>query len=330
MRADRILVWGTGNVYFANCQLLDYLKQQGVLQIVALVTKDKNAAIKGDYPVITKDEVHHYEWDTIVIAALGEMAESIQKDICQLGIGDDRVMTIWNYAKKHAGTDTEYYRQTVERQIYVLKQILAASDEEVRNFDWMCARIKEYGVFPFRKQGEDTVYTQYGMMQVVEEFAGLCCYISNLEVQSAIEIGVNAGKSSYIICALLSRRNQVLKYTCVDIYDVMDSYDAYHAVLPALDKQIPTTSKDYAGISYDFVFIDADHSYEASIMDWKNVGQFAEKVTCFHDIYAHEYDRQNGGVVRTWQEVVQSTTDKKHKVFSKYPDQWMGIGVVEQ
>ena len=51
---------------------------------------------------------------------------------------------------------------------------------------------------------------------------------------------------------------------------------------------------------------------------------------CFHDIYAHEYDRQNGGVVRTWQEVVQSTTDKKHKVFSKYPDQWMGIGVVEQ
>lgn len=329
MAADRVLVWGTGNVYYANCQLLDYLKKQGVLQIVALVTKDRNAEIKDGCPVISKDEIHDYEWDIIVVAALGEMAESIQRDIRQLGIGTDRVISIWDYAKKHAGTDTEYYRQTVARQIDVLKQILSASDEQVGDFDWMCARIKEYGIFPFRKQGEDALYTQYGMMQVVEEFAGLCCYISKLNIQTAIEIGVNAGKSSYIMCALLSRHNQGLKYTCVDIYDVMDSFDMYHAVLPSLEKQTPTTSEDYAGISYDFVFIDADHSYDASIIDWQNVGKFANRITCFHDIYAHEYDSLNGGVVRTWKEVMELTKDKKHKVFSSYPDQWMGIGVVE-
>lgn len=329
MAVDRALIWGTGNVYYANCQLLEYLKHKGVLQIVALVTKDKSTEIKDGYPVISKSEICHFEWDIIVIAALGEMAESIRKDIAQLGIAAEQVISIWDYAKKHVGTDSEYYRQTVERQIYILKQILSASDEEVCNFDWMCKRIKEYGIFPFRKQGEDIIYTQYGMMQVVEEFAKLCCYISKLDVESAIEIGVNAGKSSYIMCALLSRRNHRLKYTCVDIYDVMDSFSSYYAVLPTLDKKIPTTSEDYIGISYDFVFIDADHSYNASILDWKNVGQFAKKVTCFHDIYAHEYDNLNGGVVRTWKEVVELTKDKRHKIFSSYPNQWMGIGVVE-
>ncbi|MCM1154879.1 MAG: class I SAM-dependent methyltransferase [Roseburia sp.] len=329
MIVDRVLIWGTGNVYYANGQLLEYLKQQGVLQIVALVTRDKKEERKDGCPVIRKEEVNRYEWDLIVVAASGEMAESIRNDICQLGIDTNLVMSIWDYTKKHAGTDTEYYRQIVARQVNILKQILSASEEEVNNFEWMCARIKEYGIFPFRKQGEDTIYTQYGMMQIVEEFAGLCCYISNLDVKSAIEIGVNAGKSSYIMCALLSRRNQGLKYTCVDICDVMDSFDTYHAVLPALDKKIPTRSEDYTGLSYDFVFIDADHSYDASITDWENVGQYAKKVTCFHDIYAHEYDSLNGGVVRTWKEVVESTKDKKHKVFSSYPDQWMGIGVVE-
>lgn len=329
MIADKALVWGTGNVYYANSQLLEYLKHQGVLQVVALVTKDKNTELKEDCPVITKNEVNCFEWDIIVIAALGEMAESIRNDICQLGIASDRVISIWDYAKKRVGTNTEYYRQTVTRQIHILNQILSASDEEVGNFEWMCQRIKEYGIFPFRKQGEDPIYTQYGIMQAIEEFAGLCCYISKLEVKSAIEIGVNTGKSSYILCALLSRRNHGLKYVCVDIYDVMDSFDSYYAVLPALDKQIPTTSKDYAGISYDFVFIDADHSYDASMLDWKNIGQFAKKMTCFHDIYAHEYDNLNGGVVRTWKEVVEATKDKKHKVFSSYPNQWMGIGVVE-
>lgn len=332
MATDRVLIWGTGNVYYANCQLLEYLKNQGELQIVALVTKDpddKNIEIKQDCPIISKNEVSSFEWDIIVIAALGGMAESIRKDICQLGIDINRVISIWDYAKKRVGIDTEYYRQTIGRQINILKQILSASDEKVSNFEWMCEKIKEYGIFPFRKQGEDTIYTQYGMMQVVEEFAGLCCYISKLDVNSAIEIGVNAGKSSYILCALLSRRNRGLKYICVDIYDVMDSFETYYEILPALDKQIPTTSENYVGKSYDFVFIDADHSYDASIMDWKNVGQFAKKMTCFHDIYAHEYDALNGGVVRTWKEVVESTKDKKHTVFSSFPNQWMGIGVIE-
>lgn len=299
------------------------------MQIVALVSKDRDAVTGEDCPVISKEKVSSFEWDFIIIAAVDEAAESIRKDIGELGIDAERVVSIKDYTAKYIGTDTEYYRQTVARQIRVLKQILSASDEEVSSLEWMRARLKEYGIYPFRNQGEGIVYSQYGMLQVVEEMAGLCCYISGLDVKSAIEIGVATGKSSYIMCALLSRRNPELTYTCVDICDSMDSFDTYHALLPALNKQIPTTSEDYIGKCYDFVFIDADHSYDASITDWKNVGQYAGKVTCFHDVYAHEYDRLNGGVVRTWKEAVEATKEKEHRVFSAYPDEWMGIGVIE-
>ena len=89
-------------------------------------------------------------------------------------------------------------------------------------------------------------------------------------------------------------------------------------------------SDDYKGESYDFVFIDADHSYDAAMRDYLNVGQYAGKLTVFHDIYAHEYDECNGGTVRMWKEVCELNSGKEKKIFSIYPDQWMGIGCLVQ
>ncbi len=62
--------------------------------------------------------------------------------------------------------------------------------------------------------------------------------------------------------------------------------------------------------------------------DWSNVGQYA-KMTVFHDIYAHEYDEFDGGCVRGWREIREMTKDRKQKEFTKFPDKWMGIGVVD-
>ncbi|WP_024866212.1 DUF4422 domain-containing protein [Butyrivibrio sp. FCS014] len=96
-----------------------------------------------------------------------------------------------------------------------------------------------------------------------------------------------------------------------------------------LEKCIPSSSADYKGESYDFVFIDADHSYDGVMADYNNVGRNARVITAFHDVYAHEYDGENGGTVRAWNEVLAGTEDCGHKFFSKYPDKWMGIGVVD-
>lgn len=49
----------------------------------------------------------------------------------------------------------------------------------------------------------------------------------------------------------------------------------------------------------------------------------------FHDIYANEYDHENGGTVRGWQEIREEMKAHKIREFTRFPDRWMGIGVVE-
>ncbi len=80
---------------------------------------------------------------------------------------------------------------------------------------------------------------------------------------------------------------------------------------------------------FDFCFIDADHSYDGMMRDWENVGRYAKKVVAFHDIYGHEYDALNGGTVRGWQEI-RGTADGQIREYSRFPERWMGIGVVER
>ena len=109
----------------------------------------------------------------------------------------------------------------------------------------------------------------------------------------------------------------------------MDSFDEFHKILPSIEKCIPNTSYDFKDISFDMVFIDADHSYDSTMQDYLNVGSKSKKLTVFHDIYAHEYDDLNGGTVRAWNEAKEHTHSCKHHIFSSFPDEWMGIGVIE-
>lgn len=217
----------------------------------------------------------------------------------------------------------------LEIQLNVLKKLLKATDAEVNDYFWMMERISEYGLYPFditMHYFPNARYTKNGMMQVPSEFAAFCNFISNLQVESAIEVGVYRGRSSYFISALLFRKNKQLKYTMVDIHDHLDNFEAYCEIIPCI-KVIPATSQDFKHNHYDFVFIDADHSYEASMLDFLNVGQFANKVVCFHDIHGREYDKLNGGIVRTWKEVSILSKHFTSLTFSHFPNQWMGIGV---
>lgn len=217
------------------------------------------------------------------------------------------------------------------RQIEVIKKILQASDSEVERISFWMNIVKEYGIYPFQwlvELDEAGIYTTNGMMQVQGEIASFCRFLSNQEIHTAMEIGVWRGRSSYFICATLYRKNRDLIYNMVDIVDGLDEYEEFQKVLPCLRKQIPHTSDDFVGQEYDFVFIDADHSYEASMKDYTNVGCFAKKLVCFHDIYAHEYDAEGGGSVKTWEEVCTMTPQMPKVVFSQFPNRWMGIGVV--
>lgn len=326
----KVLIWGTGNEYAMYIEEIGILIEEGKIEILALIN-DKDVKELDGYPVISKDDIKMYQYDHIIIATGEEKERSIRRDMESVGIDQSKVSNIREFVAEYGDPD-KYYRQNVNGQIKILQELLDATDEQITDYDWMYGRICEYGIFRFvndLRQLEDVHWTRYGILQIAEEFTKFCCYLSTLTINTAIELGVAKGRSSYLMCAILQRKNPGLEYNLVDIDDQLDAYEEYLEVLPSMKKIMPSTSEDFKNNVYDFVFIDADHSYNGSMSDWLNLGQYANVLTAFHDVYAHEYDGYDGGIVRTWKEVLELTKGKQYRVFSQYPDRWMGIGCIE-
>ena len=225
-----------------------------------------------------------------------------------------------------------YHEETERRQVKILQELVNATDEQISDREWLRERLYCYGTFPFFKLVKTPQtgvhFSTSGILQVPDEFLAFCQYISGLNCKKAIEIGVARGGSSYVMAALLYRRNPKMTYEMVDIVDNLVHFPEAKAIIPSLKKRIPHTSEDFKGQQYDFCFIDADHSYEGVMADWRNVGRYA-RMTVFHDIYAHEYDGENGGTVRGWQEIREEAKEHSIREFTLYPDKWMGIGIIE-
>ena len=104
-----------------------------------MVSRDEHEKIKDGYKVITKENVKEYDYDRIIIlTGRPEVAESIMKDI------------------------------------------LNASDEEINDHGWMRGKISQYGIYPFgaNARSREINWTEYGLNQVLKEFAGLFAIIS--------------------------------------------------------------------------------------------------------------------------------------------------------
>lgn len=324
----KVLIWGTGKKYDVLKEVIDDIVLEGSLVIAAYINKSGAGTIDG-IKIIQSRDIDKEEYEKILVCADGEMAVSIFSEAEKLGISKDKLIKIDDYMNEYGSLSTLRLK-IVEKQCEILTKILNATDEEVSSVEWIKERICEFGVYPFiRTDDSEILWTQWGIMQIIDEFAAYCVYLSKHKINRAIEVGVFKGRSSYFMCAILSRNNPKLEYLCVDIYDNLDSFESYKEVLPALKKCIPSTSENFIDEEFDYVFIDADHSYDGSIADYRNVGCKAKRLTAFHDIYGHEYDELNGGTVRMWKEVVADTPNDEHKVFSVYPEKWMGIGVVE-
>lgn len=95
----------------------------------------------------------------------------------------------------------------------------------------MYRKIAKYGVFPFEQNvgcnHNDIFWSALSVCQTIEEFIEFCNYISGLTIETAIEIGVFRGKGSYLMCALLARKNPDLQYILMDIKDNLKEYDRY-------------------------------------------------------------------------------------------------------
>ena len=328
---DRIILYGAGETFRCFEKTLGEFVKDNKVEIIGIADRSLKEKSFHEFPVVSLSEVAETNPDFVVITAVSSYY-SIYNDLIMNGIPNNKITSVYRYSfidEKLNKVDSVQ----LPVQLDIIKRLLQATDEEVSDFKWMREIVGQYGIYPWRAADVDgtnnVVGTRVGIMQRPDEFAEYCVYLSKWHINTAIEVGVFRGKSSYFMCALLARKNPSLRYELVDIVDGLDNYEEFHTLLPQMCKKIPSTSDDYIGKKYDFVFIDADHSYKASIKDYMNLGQYAKKLTVFHDIYAHEYDPLDGGTVRTWKEVVAMTAKCRHHIFSEHPDKWMGIGVVE-
>lgn len=326
MHKKKIVIWGTAKRAAMYSEWL-----MDIFEVVAYVSTN---SISGDIhgiPVLTSEEMVKVEFDLIILCVEQWDLDMTKDKIAQIDAAVlQKAKSIDDIVESN--TEKSYLSFTNNRQIEIIKELLAASDEEALNYDWMLKRVLSFGLFCFYDEIWPSVqahWTVYGLQQIPEEFAAFCNQVAKQCVQSAAEIGVYRGRSAYFLCAILARHSSKMRYKMIDIVDRLDDFALFQEVLPQLEKCIPKTSANYKEYSFDFVFIDADHSYDASIADYENVGRNAEKMVAMHDIYAHEYDNENGGIVRTWEEVLEKTSDKVHHIFSIYPNKWMGIGCVE-
>lgn len=327
MKDDRIKIITYGLRYkdYAKQRDLFAMRNNGEIDIVTEIAYEPEDS-EIFYKRKSVDEGLKCEYDMVIVCS-GTIDEAREK-IRNRGFNTDviRFEDISILTEPH-------YARVRNKQISILKDIVNASEDMIRNREWLRRCLFDYGFYPFFKLAKEpqqgVTWSTVGILQVPDEFIDFCQFLLDYRFDSAIEIGVAAGASSYIMAALMYRSNPDMVYHMVDIRDSLFEFDKVREIIPTLQKEISKTSDDFAGKTYDFCFIDADHSYEGMMTDWKNVGRYAKKLVVFHDIYAHEYDTLNGGTVRGWQEIKETIGQGNIREFSKFPNRWMGIGVVE-
>ncbi len=240
-------------------------------------------------------------------------------------------------AKDAKGRDPKIERALVQADIAkglkVVERILDSSDAKFASRSFLLEQCLEFGLSrqPWKNWSRFTRHmnsSRFGLQQWPTEFVDYLMFVSRLGIGTAAELGVFLGGSSYFAAAVLQRANPDLVYTMVDIRDRLIGFPAFSKLL-TLDKRIPMTSSQMAREAFDLVFIDADHSYMGSKLDWLNLGRSARKAVAFHDIHGHSYSKKyEGGIVRTWAETKEVWMDS-HALyeFAHSPQRWMGIGL---
>ena len=183
----------------------------------------------------------------------------------------------------------------------VLTLIRKSSVESLRNEDYVIALIRAFGLTFEKKHpedyGDDQKYMngpgETGIYQTPSQFAKYLIYLSHQNINSYLEIGVYQGGTFLFTFNYLSRFTGGFTATALDITAKYMRND----IIPHIKLTIGT-SRMLKGNTYDLVFIDADHAYEAVKEDFNNVGVFA-KICAFHDINNH----QCPGSVKFWNEI---------------------------
>jgi len=191
------------------------------------------------------------------------------------------------------------------------------------------------------------VYIDIRPAQVYEEILGLAEIVANLKPRRVLEIGTAGGGTLFIWCRLASDDATVIS---VDLPGgpFGGGYPMWRAVLYRYfrkpqqklhlirgDSHDPRTlekvEKILEGEELDFLFIDADHTYEGVRRDFEMYSPLVRRggVVAFHDIVPH--DRAHDpygqvGVPKFWNEI--KSRYRHLEIVKDWSQGWAGIGVL--
>jgi hypothetical protein len=218
----------------------------------------------------------------------------------------------------------------ISKALNIVDRILSATNDEIESRKFLLDRFYEYGIPKmtptfFKPWERHMNESGFGAIQVPTEYIDCLRTLISLNIKTAIEIGVYRGGFSYFTAAVLQRVCPDFRMILVDPWDSLLGFDRFSKKLN-LQKAIPATSDDFAGQSFEFVLIDGDHTYEAAIKDFHNLGVHASKAMGFHDIHDHS---PGVGTVRTWNEI-KAQMCETHEVyeFAHAVERGLGIGMV--
>ncbi|MHB8410266.1 MAG: class I SAM-dependent methyltransferase [Acidiferrobacterales bacterium] len=151
--------------------------------------------------------------------------------------------------------------------------------------------------------------TSGGLEQNAYELQQLCNFIKEADIRTYLELGIAQG---YLLRFMKDEMKLKVKGVTLDKYPTHEGLDVTYG--KSQDIEIAD--------SYDMIFVDGDHSYEAVKTDYE---KFKGKCSfmAFHDICGH---RACEGVKKLWSEI----KDKyEHwSLIAENKEQQSGIGII--
>ena len=216
------------------------------------------------------------------------------------------------------------------KNIIAVRNLIRTLDiQSLRNPEVVANLVRAFGIVQWGPEvfGDEEYFKNpypymAGIYQTPNQISKALVYLSDMEINTYLEIGVFQGGNFLFVSEYLRRFNPNIRCIGIDPTDFLNDEIKWLIDHETFISFKSINSDSVIGQEFDLVFIDGEHTTEWINKDWNNVGKFA-KICIIHDIQ----ETTCPDCIEFWNKLRQSK--KKILEFldysSKIPTQGIGI-----